>query len=53
MMCLGIKILVIYIILFVFRIVKWLSDGELSERGVFAFADWLDSYNSIIKSYMM
>ena len=42
-----------YIILFVFRIVKWLSDGELSERGVFAFADWLDSYNSIIKSYMM
>lgn len=42
-----------YIIHFVFRMIKWLTDGELAERGVFAFADWLDSYNSIIKSYMM
>ena len=42
-----------YIIYFVFRMIKWLSDGELAERGVFAFADWLDNYNAIIKSYMM
>lgn len=41
------------IIGFVYRMIKWLSDGEIAERGIFAFVDWLDNYNVIIKSYMM
>ena len=42
-----------YIINFIFRMVKWLSDGEIAENGVFGFINWLDNYNVIIKSYMM
>lgn len=42
-----------YIINFIFRMVKWLSDGEIAEHGIFGFINWLDNYNVIIKSYMM
>lgn len=42
-----------YIVIFVKRIFDWLSTGEIAEKGVFGFIQWLDNYNAIIKSYMM
>lgn len=42
-----------YIIVFVKRMLDWLSTGKLAEKGVFGFIEWLDIHNEIIKSYMM
>ncbi len=42
-----------YLVIFVKRIFDWLSTGEIAEKGVFGFIEWLDVHNEIIKSYMM
>lgn len=42
-----------YIVRFVKRMFEWLSTGEIAEKGVFGFIQWLDNYNSIVKSWMM
>lgn len=42
-----------YIITFIKRMIDWLSTGEMADKGVFSFIEWLDINNEIIKSYMM
>ena len=42
-----------YIILFIKRMLDWLSTGKMAEEGVFSFIEWLDIHNEIINSYMM
>lgn len=42
-----------YLVMFVKRIIQWLSDGKVVEEGIFSFAEWMDIHNEIIKSYML
>lgn len=42
-----------YLVMFIKRIIEWLSSGKVVEEGVFSFAEWMDIHNEIIKSYML
>lgn len=42
-----------YLVMFVRRIIQWLSSGKVVEEGIFSFAEWMDIHNEIIKSYML
>lgn len=42
-----------YIVMYVYRMLRWLSTGEVAEKGVTGFILYLDKNNEIIKSFMM
>ena len=42
-----------YIVMYVYRMLRWLSTGEVAEKGVSSFILYLDKNNEIIKSFMM
>lgn len=42
-----------YLVLFIKRMLEWLSTGELTDKGVSAFIQYLNKENAIIQSYMM
>lgn len=39
--------------MYVYRMLRWLSTGEIAEKGVTGFILYLDKNNEIIKSFMM